>query len=363
MTMLTIDGAYGEGGGQMLRTSLTLAALTGQPVRIINIRAKRPKPGLAPQHLATVLALGRICRATVTGATFRSTELTFQPNGPPLAGKYCFDIPKLSGRSSAGSCSLLLQGVMLPLAFGHGTSRIELIGGTNVAWSPPYEFIEQVYLPFLSQLGLNASSSIQNRGFYPKGGGKITVQLSTTVTPLNPLTIIEPGSLQAIKIIGVTAGLPDHVAQRMTGRAEQLLAELPGRRQRIEEIKTGPGNGAALFICGEYEKINAGFSAIGVRGKPAEQVAEEACRELLTHHQSGTALDPHLADQLLLPAALAQGKSEFTTSRLTRHLFTNAQIIKQMLNVPITIQGELDEPGRVQVHGIGFSTGPRPSET
>ncbi len=352
--MIHVDGSFGEGGGQILRTALALAALTGQGVHISCIRAGRTPPGLAAQHLGGVRALARLCQARVTGDEIRSTELTFVPERPAQPGKHLLDVEALSGRGSAGSATLLLQAVLWPLAYAPAPSHLVLRGGTHVAWSPPYDYVEGVFLPTVARMGLHASSHLVRWGFYPAGGGEMEVRLEPVSGALRPLVLEERGAIQAVRGRGVVSNLPSHIPQRMVNRARNVLVQagLPAHLTPLRVSGRGPG--AGLFLTVQYEGALAGFAAFGARGKPSERVADEACEQLLAHHRSGLPVDPHLADQLLIPMALAQGVSCFHTPCVTRHLLTNAHVIRGFLDCTIQVEGAEGEPGRVVVEGVGW---------
>ncbi|GIU00317.1 ribosomal subunit interface protein [Sulfurovum sp. TSL6] len=349
-TWVEIDGSFGEGGGQVIRTSLTLSALTGKPVAIHNIRKNRPNPGLAPQHLTNVLALAEICDANVEGAEIGSMKLLFEPQAKPRADRYIFDVTEAAQKGSAGSVTLILQTLLLPLALTNAKSHLVLRGGTNVAWSPPYEYIAHVFLPMLERMGIKAQCRLNARGFYPVGGGEMTVEIFGSAS-LMPLKLTERGNLQRIWGNATACNLPAHIPQRMADRAGAILkssgfsAEITPRRERCV------GSGAGIFLTVQYEHALAGFSALGKPGKYSEEVAEEACAYLIEYHKSGASVDRYLADQLLLPMSLADGVSELKTDCISRHLVTNAHIIRQFIAVDIFIDAEVGEPGRIIVSG------------
>ncbi len=328
--MIVIDGSYGEGGGQVLRTSLALAVLTGQTLQIERIRAGRPKPGLAAQHLTAVRAAAAVCDATVSGDEIGSERLHFQPGGPPHAGEYTFDVAQIRGAGSAGAVSLVLQTVLLPLAVAPGPSQLTLDGGTHVPWSPPFIYLTEVYLPTLARLGVRATLELKQWGFYPAGGGRLTAQISGGVSSIQPLTLTQRGPLKRVWGTAAVANLPSHIPQRMANRARNFLdraglkADLEAQRVRA----TGPG--AGIFVLMEHEHgVRAGFTAYGRKGLPAERVAEAACDDLLRYYRKNAPVDMHLADQLILPCALANGTSRFTTCRVTEHLRTNMWVVEQ----------------------------------
>ena len=349
--MIEIDGSYGEGGGQVLRTALTLAALTGQQTRIRHIRAGRRNPGLAPQHLTGVLALARICAAEVSDVAIGCSELGFEPRSTPLPGDYLFDVAQAAQGGSAGSVSLILQTLLLPLARAGGASHVTLRGGTHVPWSPPFEYLEHVYLPTLARTGLKVECRLDSWGFYPSGGGQITASVSGHPA-MAPLTLVERGDIQHVTGQAVACNLPAHVAQRIANRAHNVLRQAGLRAEITPKLTRGVGPGAYLWLVVEYQHVRAGFCALGERGKPSEKVADEACRALLAHHAQGAPVEAHLADQLLLPLALAAGRSEFRTSRVTSHLLTNAYVIQQFVQANIEISGQEGEPGAVAIQGV-----------
>lgn len=369
--MIQIDGSYGEGGGQVLRTALTLSTMTRQPVHLENIRAGRSNPGLAPQHLTVLHALARICNAEVTGDEIGSQEVTYQPGGWPHAGRYTFDVAQLAQGGSAGSVTLIFQALVLPLAVASSDSRLTLRGGTHVAWSPPYDFMEGVFLPMLARMGLSASCSLDDWGFYPRGGGQISavvndIERSGEMDPpdiegdertplkglrLAPLDLVSRGTLKTVRGRSVACNLPSHIAQRMADRARGIL-QGQGLRSDIRPVRVkGRGPGAGIFLIGEYEHTLAGFSALGRPGKPSEKVAEEACERVIAFHNSGAAVDRHLADQLLLPLSLAESSSSMNVACITGHLQTNAYIIRKFLPAQIEIVGQEGQPGEVYVQG------------
>lgn len=328
--MLHIDGSHGEGGGQILRSSLSLAAITGQPIHLDRIRAGREKPGLSIQHLTAVRAAASICQAQVKGDAVRSTTLEFIPSCPVQAGHYTFDVAQTTGAGSAGAITLILQTILLPLALATGDSVVTLMGGTHVPWSPPITYIEQVYLPILNQMGVQAEVQLHTWGWYPQGNGEVELRIiGRNASPLQGIQLLERGELQQVRGLAVVTQLPSHIPQRMASRAENLLREAH-LKAHVQPLRgRGIAPGAGIVLTAEYEHSRAGFGAVGKLGVPAERVAEMATEELLEFHANGAPVELHLADQLLLPAALASESSQYRATEISLHLTTNAWVIEQ----------------------------------
>ena len=357
--MVVIDGSYGEGGGQVLRTALALAVLTGRPMRIEHIRAGRRKPGLRPQHLTCVRAAAAVCGAHLEGAELGSQTITFAPGGPPRPGEYIFDVAEAAQGGSAGSVGLVLQTILLPLALAGGESRLTLRGGTHVPWAPPVSYLEHVFLPLMAQMGVRAQIELVRWGFYPAGGGEIQVQIDGREEPLRPIVLTGRGELVRVWGTAVVMNLPSHIPQRMADRARNVLAEA-GLDAQVEPRRLrGAGPGAGIFLFAEYEHATAGFTVYGRRGMPAERVAEMACADLLAHHRFTAPADPHLADQLVLPVALAEGESRVNTAQVSQHLLTNVWVVQQFLARELFVEGEPGAPGTL----IVGARSPRPNVT
>ncbi len=343
--MLTIDGSHGEGGGQILRTALALSAITGQPARIERIRASRKNPGLRPQHLTAVRAAAAICAAQLEGDDLGSQALTFVPGSSPRPGEYTFDVAEAAQGGSAGSVGLVLQTVLLPLATGAEESRLTLRGGTHVPWAPPVSYLIHVFLPTLRQMGIHVQIELARWGFYPAGGGEISVQIAGREGPWHVVQLIQRGDLQRVWGTAAAMNLPAHIPQRMATRARNVLAEAGIQAQVEPQRLRGSGPGAGVFLFAEYDRVTGGFTTYGQKGLPAERVAEAACRDLLAHHCSNSPVDPYLADQLVLSMALAAGESRVATSRISQHLLTNIWVARQFLSRHLSIEGALGEPG------------------
>lgn len=327
--MIHINGSNGEGGGQILRTSLSLAAITGKPITINNIRAGRKNPGLAAQHLTAVRAAAKICNADLYGDALGSTTLQFVPQTPVQAGNYTFDVTQAREGGSAGSVALVLQTILLPLALVNNDSQVILKGGTHVSHSPAIAYIEHVYLPMLQPIGINAEIKLNAWGWYPQGGGEVELQVKGNTQELRGINIIERGDLQRVSGIGVVTELPSDIPQRMVNRAVNLLHAENIRTNIIPLRAKGVAPGAGLFLTAEYQNSLAGFGALGRLGLAAEKVAEIAYEEFLKFHQTSAPIDEHLADQLLLPAVLAAQPSQYRVAEVTLHLTTNAWVIEQ----------------------------------
>lgn len=350
---VALDGSYGEGGGQILRTALALSAMQGRALRVDNIRAGRSKPGLRPQHLAALRAMARLCDARVDGDEVGSRSITFVPNSPPRAGQYTFDIAAMAGSGSAGSATLLFQTLALPLAFCQEPSTLRLMGGTHVRWSPPYHYLTQVYLPLVASIGFEAHLELGQWGWYPRGGGEIVAHIAGSgcrPQRFTPLQMSERGKL--IEVLGISAAsnLPEHIVRRQAARAVQRLRarHIKARIERVMAPSPGPGTG--LFLLAQYERVAAGFTGYGRIRYPAEKVADDAVKGFEAHLASKAALDPYLADQVLLPLALVPGPSHYTTSRVTRHLLTVQWVLQEFIEREIRIEGEEGSPGQVTLH-------------
>lgn len=354
MDFLSIDGSHGEGGGQIVRSTLSLSVITGRPVRIENMRAGRKKPGLAAQHLTSVRAAAMLCGAKVDGAELGSQTLEFIPHQPAQPGDYALDVAEAREGGSAGAVMLVLQTILLPLALADGESTVILNGGTHVAMSPSFDYVHDVWLPTLARMGLRAELSLVRSGWYPVGKGEVRLRLRRGGgrRALCPLRLEDRGSLRAVTGRSLAANLPAHIPERMAVRAQSILAEA-GVSAEIEAVGLKAAcPGAGLFLTAHYESCLAGFSAQGERGKPAEQVAEEACAALLRHHRSGAALEQHLADQMILPAALCQDESVFSVERVSLHLATNAWVVERFGLAQVDILPAANETGLVRIHGI-----------
>jgi RNA 3'-phosphate cyclase len=346
--VLRIDGSYGEGGGQILRTSLALSCVLGRPIEINNIRKARKKPGLQPQHLTAVKAAAAISRAHVEGAELSSTALRFSP-GAVFGGDYFFDVSEKKG--SAGSTSLVLQTTMLPLCFAEHPSTVTVIGGTHVPWSPTFHYLKHVFLPLLFRIGVSVDLTIEKWGWYPIGGGKVAARIHPQQA-FSPVTITERGKLKRVGGISAVSNLPIEIAARQRNTAIKALSPR-GIAVEMEIIEApSPGKGTLVFLFAEFENIIAGFDSLGAINKRAEAVADEACHAMSGYLDAKGALDPHLADQIVPYLALARGASEFTTSRVTQHLLTNIWVVQQFMDIEIQVEGKEGEHGQIRIRPV-----------
>jgi len=344
--MVVIDGSYGEGGGQVLRTSLALSALLGREMHVESIRAGRAKPGLAAQHLAGVQATAQVCGARVEGARTGSTELSFAP-GRIRGGAFRFDV------GTAGATTLVLQTILPCLLAAREASAVQITGGTNVLWSPPQEYVAHVFLPAIAAMGASACIECLRPGFYPRGGGRLEARVTPLSAPLRPLTWSDREELRSLTAFSVAEErLPTHILRRQIEGAREALGPVGLRAETAHPESASPGT--MLTIAARFERGAAGFSAAGERGKPAETVGHEAGEQAARFLQGRASVDMHLADQLLLYAAIAGGETVYVTEHITEHLRTNAWVIAQFLEAEI----EVDEAtGRVTVHGVGMPAG------
>lgn len=346
--MIEIDASFGEGGGQILRSALALSILTGKPMRLAHIRARRPQPGLRPQHLKAIEAAAQISTARLEGALPDSQALCFEPQDL-RAGEYAFDI------GTAGSTSLLLQTICLPLCFADTPSRLSLTGGTHVPWSPCYHYLAWQWLPYLEQIGYRVESSLELAGFYPRGGGIMHANIQPA-RRLRPLRITERGQLLRIRGLSAVGRLDRSIAMR---QCRQALARMDDLAVPLDiEVAELPAASPGTFILllAEFEHSRSCAFALGALHKPAEKVADEAVEELRANIASGGAIDGWLADQLLLPLAFVADKSVLSVSRISQHLLTNAQLLSHFLPVRVEIEGQLGQPGVVRMLGIGAPT-------
>jgi RNA 3'-terminal phosphate cyclase (ATP) len=304
-----------------------------------------------PQHLTAVKAVAAMTDAAVSGDRLGSTELVFVPQHSPKADCYTIDVAEEAQQGSAGAVTLILQTMLLPLALASESSVIVLRGGTHVKWSPPFDDILAAYLPALRRMGFRVDVELQRCGWYPTGGGEVVCRIAGSPVKSAggpwPIKAVVRGALKRISGRALASKLPAHIPERMTKRALATLADF-GVTLNIEpQTVTATCAGAGIFLLAEYEPFSASFSAYGRLGMPSEAVADEASAKLRDHHSSGATIEQHLADQLLLPLALADGSSAFTVSQTTGHLWTNAWTIGQLGAANVTIKA--GHPCSVQI--------------
>ncbi len=338
--MIHLDGSQGEGGGQIVRSSLALALVTGQSVTLERIRARRSRPGLLAQHLTAVRAATRVSEAQVQGAELGSQRVTFHP-GPVRAGHYTFRI------GTAGSTTLVLQTILPALMIADGATSVTLEGGTHNPLAPPVDFLNAAYLPLVARLGPRVALTLHQPGFFPVGRG----QISATITPsvdLSRLELTERGSLAARRVRALVARLPRHIADRQC----RTIAADTGWDASCFEIETlddAPGRGNAVSIELRFEHVTEVFTGFGQRGVPAETVARQALSQMRAYLDADVPVGEYLADQLVLPLAIGayqgSGGGVFRTTRLSPHSLTQVRVIESLL--PVRIRTEETSRGNL----------------
>lgn len=334
--MITIDGSKGEGGGQILRSALALSLVTGKPFTIRNIRAGRKKPGLMRQHLTAVHAAAEVGQATETGAALGSSELAFEP-GEIRPGEYHFAV------GTAGSATLVLQTLLPALLRASGPSNLRLEGGTHNPWAPPFDFLVKAFLPLVNRMGPTVQATLVRPGFYPAGGGEFHVTI-TPASVLQPIEVLERGEVRKTIATAKVAHLPRNIAERELRVIAGKLG-LTGDDLVAEEVAGSRGSGNVVTIEVECQHLTEVFTGFGERGVPAEAVADQAAEQARGYLSAGVPVGEHLADQLLIPLALAGGGA-FRTLGLSRHAQTNVAVIKAFLDVEFEID-QASPPGCV----------------
>jgi RNA 3'-terminal phosphate cyclase (ATP) len=342
--MIELDGATGEGGGQILRTALALSMCTGQPMTMHRIRAKRSKPGLMRQHLACVNAAVAVSGAKAHGAELGSQELSFEP-GDVRAGDYSFSV------GTAGSCALVLQTVLPPLMLAGGASRVVLSGGTHNPMAPPFHFLERSFAPLLRRLGVGLDLELRRLGFYPAGGGEFSAVIRPPEAGLLPFDLTERGAEVTSFAECLAPALPPRVVTRELEALARLLG-WSGDQLRAPAVRQNEGPGNALMATLHYAHVQEVFTAFGEKSISAEQVARALAADVQTFTASDGALGPHLADQWMVPLALAVasrgGAASFTCTEITEHSTTNIGTIERFLPVRFSVEGNA-APWRVTV--------------
>lgn len=338
--MIEVDGSRGEGGGQILRTSLALAMVTGQPVRFVNIRAARSRPGLQRQHLTAVRAAAQVSGASLDGDEIGAQTLVFTPS-KIRAGDYHFAI------GTAGSCMLVLQTVLPALMIADGVSQVILEGGTHNPFAPPLDYLQRAYLPLLKRCGPEVDLSLERYGFYPAGGGRAVAKIKPSATTLQPLTLTERGKLIDRQALVVLSQLPENIAARELDTAARKLG-WPKACLKVDQVTNSPGPGNVLLLEAEFENVTEIVTGFGDKKVSAERVASRAVREMKAYLQADAPVGVHLADQLLLPLAMAGGGS-FRCLRTTSHTITNIETIKMFLDLEVELVPQRDESVLIQV--------------
>lgn len=358
---IVLDGGVGEGGGQILRTALALSAITGAPFRIHRVRAKRIKPGLRPQHREAARATASLCDAEVDGAEVGSSHLDFRPRRRATPGDYVFDI------GTAGSTPLLFQTLCWPLSLAGAPSRLTLRGGTHQAHAPTFHYLALVWAPAVARLGFQVDLELQTAGFYPEGGGEFTAVVQPA-HPMPPLDLRTRGMLVETDIVSMVADLPFQVAERQAARAQKRLRDLGiVAEAQCLPLPARASRGSHILVVSHFERSRAGHGALGEKGVSAEAVADEAVGAMAAFLARGAAVDAHLGDQLLLPAAiLAAGlvpappgivpATRYTVPVVTPHLTTSAEVIRRFLDVEVAVLGREGQEGEVRVQPRGAST-------
>jgi RNA 3'-terminal phosphate cyclase (ATP) len=343
LSLIPLDGASGEGGGQLLRTALALSALTGQGFEITRIRARRTRPGLQPQHLAAIRAVGMACSAKVSGAFDGSPDMRFEP-GPIAAGEFRFEI------GTAGALTLVLETVLPVLGAASSASRVEVVGGTHVPRSPSFDYFARHWASAVRGLGLVVRAEMSRAGFYPPGGGEVVARVEPWARPAAALDLAERGSLVGIKGLSGAARVKGGAAERQRDAAQQVLWErrrFEAEWQVVEVSADSPGS--FLFLEAAFERGRGAFAFLGQRGVSPEALGDRAARRLLHFlEEEEGAVDAHLADQLVVPLVAGGGGGRVSTVEVTRHLESAAEVAKHF-GLPVTVYGRPGGPGGLEV--------------
>lgn len=346
--ILKLDGSYGEGGGQIIRSSLALSMVTGQAFAIENVRAGRRKPGLMRQHLTSVKAAAEICDAEVEGAEIGSKSLTFQPQRVHN-GDFEFKI------GTAGSTMLVLQTVLPALLLADGKSTVALEGGTHNMSAPPFDFIERAYFPQLNRMGPNVTATLERPGFYPAGGGRVVVEITPTAA-LKRLELVDRGRIVARRVCARVAKLSREIASREI-RTLRKKSNWKESCFQVEEIKNSPGPGNIVTIELQFEHVTELFSGFGKLGVRAEQVAKNVWKQCKRYIDADVPVGGNLADQLLLPMGIGAhfggGGGVFRTLDLSQHSTTHIEVLHKFLDVDVQVERQEPDDCTVTIDGIG----------
>ena len=354
MDRIEIDGSVLEGGGQILRMSVAFSAVTGKPIRIYNVRAKRSPPGLRAQHMNAVRALAQLAHADVAGLAIGSKEVEFNP-GSHKGGSFKIDV------GTAGSASLVLQALMPVMSFSPSKTFVEITGGTNNPMAPAVDYLQEVLLPVVSKMGYKGSIDLLRRGFYPRGLGVVRAVVEP-IKMFKPIILERLGEIEEVRGISYSSRLPAHIVERMARSAERVLTAAGYKNVKIDSealqanqgrCAADPGCGIILFAKSKQGAI-LGADSLGELGKPAEKVGREAAEELLRQLAAEAPVDRHLADQLIIYMSLADGMSKIRTSELTLHAITGIHLSEKMIGVSFKVEGEEGRPSTIACEGIGL---------
>ena len=351
--MIEIDGSHGEGGGQILRTAVSLSALTMKSIRITNIRAGRPKPGLKRQHIAGIELAGMLVGASIRGLDIGSKTVEFIPR-ERQSGTFNYDV------GTAGSISLVLQAVLPPAVLSPEPVVLHMRGGTDVKWSPPVDYITNVFAPTVERMGPSIKIDQKRRGHYPRGGGMVSCEVNP-VNEIKSMDRVNFGQLKSVKGISHCVRLPGHIANRQALSASDVIQEELGVESDIlhesyskgDDPHLGPGSGIVIWAEDE-NGVRLGADMLGERGKSAEIVGSSAASHLVREVSSGMAVDSHLCDMLVPYLAIASGTSKIGVTDITSHLTTNIWAIEQVLKVQIELERKPDNSGVLKVEGAGL---------
>ncbi|MFH1663308.1 MAG: RNA 3'-terminal phosphate cyclase [archaeon] len=342
--LIQIDG---RSGGQCLRTAISLSSVLKKPVLVFNIRANRPKTGLAQQHLTGLNTLAKISRAKVKGNFLGSKKIVFYPK-ELKDGNYSVNI------GTAGSITLLLQSLTLPLVFSEAKASFKILGGTDVPFAPSFNYTKDVFFPFISSMGAKFSLDLKRRGYYPEGKGFVFFSKASSNLPLKPFYKVEQGRLKFIKIISHSTGLPKEASANMLASAKKTLIEKlsPDFEEVTEFNEAIDEKGAGITLIAFFDdKTRIGVSAVQEKNKrPGKLAAEELIKEI----GSKKPVDMHLSDQLIPFMALAKGHSTLETSCLTHHTLNNISVAEKFLDIKFEVKGKISEPAEISVEGISF---------
>ncbi|MEO0463775.1 MAG: RNA 3'-terminal phosphate cyclase [Pseudomonadota bacterium] len=337
--MITIDGAQGEGGGQVLRYAAALSLVTGEPFTITNVRGGREKPGMMRQHVTAMEAACVIGQAEASGLAVGSSAMTFRP-GPILPGDYTFAV------GTAGSTGMVLQAVLVPLLRANGPSRLVLEGGTHASFAPPFEFTARTFLPIIERMGPRISARMERHGFFPRGGGRVVVEIEPAT--LTAIECTDRGALTSRSAEAIVAGVPFDIAERELKAAHKVLSEWPADAFITRQVASDEGPGNALLIEAAFEHVTEVVSGIGKLGLPAERIGKTAAKRMAGYIESGAFAGPYLQDQLLLPFALAGGGA-FTTVKISEHTRTAMDLIHRFTGTRFVTSEEPGGTHRVEV--------------